>query len=140
MTRAPGRDAIAPVGEIFLLSLAAALNPTLLAAATLMLVLPNPKKLLLYYLCGAVLTSVTIGCVIVFGIGGESSGTSTAEHTINPIWDVVLGAVILVVAFIVGTGRDTGGSARSPAARRPPRSSLARCSPSPGRPTWPRSP
>jgi hypothetical protein len=54
-----------------------------------------------------VLTSVTIGCVIVFGIGGESSGTSTAEHTINPIWDVVLGAVILVVAFIVGTGRDT---------------------------------
>jgi Sap, sulfolipid-1-addressing protein len=95
------------VREIFLFSLTAALNPTLLAATTLMLVLPSPKTLLLGYLCGAMLTSITLGCAIVFVLGGESSGTRTAKHTINPIWDVVLGGLILVCAFVVGTGRDT---------------------------------
>jgi hypothetical protein len=101
------------VAEIFLLAGAAALNPALLAATTLMLVMPSPKKLLLYYLFGAAVCSVTIGCVIVFAVGGETGGTSTAEHTINPIWDAVLGALILVIAFIVGTGRDTRWRARA---------------------------
>jgi hypothetical protein len=45
--------------------------------------------------------------VIIFGLGGGSSGTDTAEHTLDPIWDLVLGGLILVIAFVVGTGRDT---------------------------------
>jgi hypothetical protein len=100
------------MGDIFLLALAAALNPTLLGATTVMLVLPHPERLLLGYLCGAVLTSVTIGCVIVFGVGGDSSGTSTSENTLDPIWDLVLGGLILIVCFVVGTGRDTRYKAR----------------------------
>ena len=95
------------MSQIFVLALAAALNPTLLGATTVMLVLDRPERLLLGYLCGAVLTSVTLGCVIVFGLGGESSETSTAKHTVDPVWDLVLGGLILVIAFVVGTGRDT---------------------------------
>jgi hypothetical protein len=37
--------------------LTAALNPTLLAPTTVMLLLPNPKRLLLGYLLGAYTTS-----------------------------------------------------------------------------------
>jgi hypothetical protein len=95
------------VSNIFLFSLAAALNPTLLAATTLMLVLPSPKKLLFGYLCGAFMTSITLGCLIVFAVGGDSSGTDTSEHTLNPAWDLALGGLILVCVFVVGTGRDT---------------------------------
>ena len=95
------------MSEIFLLALAAALNPVLLGATTVMLALDHPERLLLGYLCGAMLTSVTLGCVIIFGLGGESSGTDTTEHTLDPIWDLVLGGLILVIAFVVGTGRDT---------------------------------
>jgi hypothetical protein len=100
------------VGQIFLLSLTAALNPTLLGATTVMLVLPRPKPLLLGYLLGAMMTSITLGLLIVFSLDGSSSATSSAKHTINPIGDLVLGMVILITAFVVGTGRDTRRRAR----------------------------
>jgi hypothetical protein len=47
------------VGNIFLLSLVAAANASLLAAVTVMLFLPSPKRLLLGYLVGALLISLT---------------------------------------------------------------------------------
>ena len=101
------------MSQIFLLSLTAALNPTLLAATTVMLVLPSPKRLLLGYLIGATMTSVTLGVVIVFTLSGSSSTTSTAQHTLNPAVDIALGVLILVIGFVVGTGRDTRRRARS---------------------------
>jgi hypothetical protein len=94
------------VSYIFLLSLTAALNPTLLTATTVMLVLPSPKRLLLGYLLGALMTSITLGLVIVFSLSGSSRATSTAQHTVNPVVELALGAAILVIAFVVGTGRD----------------------------------
>jgi len=51
--------------------------------------------------------------VIVFALGGSSSGTSSAKHTINPILDIVLGLLILVIVFVVATGRDHKRRARS---------------------------
>jgi small-conductance mechanosensitive channel len=101
------------MGQIFGFALTAALNPTLLAATTVMLVLPSPKRLLLGYLLGALMTSITLGLLIVFSLNGSSSGTSTAKHTLNPVVDIVLGALALVIAFVVATGRDTRRRARS---------------------------
>jgi Sap, sulfolipid-1-addressing protein len=100
------------MGSIVVLAFTAALNPTLLAATTVMLALDNPKRLLMGYLAGAYMTSITIGLVVVLAVGGSSSTTSSAKHTINPIWDVVLGALILVCVFVIGTGRDTRRQAR----------------------------
>lgn len=93
------------MGRVFLFSLTAALNPTLLAATTLMLTLPRPKRLLLGYLMGAAITSVTCGLVLVFALP-NSSTSSTAEHTVNPAIDFAIGGLLLLVAFVVGTGRD----------------------------------
>jgi len=42
-----GRRATQRVGQVFVFSATATLNPTLLAAVTLMLTLPNPERLLL---------------------------------------------------------------------------------------------
>jgi uncharacterized membrane protein len=100
------------VGRVFTLSLTAALNPTLLAATTLMLTLLKPKRLLSGYLAGAMITSVTCGLILVFTLS-DSSASSTAKHTVNPILNVVLGVVILIVAFVVGTGRDHRRRARA---------------------------
>ena len=92
------------MSKVFLFSLTAALNPTLLAATTVMLLLPNPKRLLLGYLLGAYTTSITLGLAIEYWL--HDSGTvSTAKHTINPIVDITLGALLLLVAFVIGTGR-----------------------------------
>jgi hypothetical protein len=93
------------VGEIFLLSMLAAFNPTLLAATTLMLLLENPKLLMFGYLLGAMLTSITLGMVIVFAIP-SAGAVGTTQHSVSPAVDIALGALALIVAFVLRTGRD----------------------------------
>ena len=56
------------MSQVILLSLTASLNPTLVAATTVMLLLPSPTKLMLGYLLGAYMTSITLGLVIVFSV------------------------------------------------------------------------
>ena len=93
------------MARVFLFSLTAALNPTLLAAVTVMLTLPNPKRLLLGYLLGAALTSVTCGLLLVFLLPGSST-SSTAKRTVSPIIDLAVGLLILLIVVRVGRGRD----------------------------------
>ena len=92
------------MGNILLYSLVAAANPTLLAAVTVMLFLPNPKRLLIGYLLGGLLVSITIGCVIVFS-GDESGATSTTEDSISPAMDIALGLLLLVAAYVLRSER-----------------------------------
>ena len=93
------------MSRVFLFSLTAAVNPTLVAATTVLLLLPSPKKLMFGYLCGAYLTSITIGCVIVLSLG-NSGAVSTAKSTVNPAVDLAIGGLLLVIGFVLGTGRD----------------------------------
>jgi hypothetical protein len=93
------------VGQVFLLSLTAALNPILVGASTVMLLLPNPRKLMLGYLLGALMTSVTLGLVIVFALKG-SGAVSTTQNTVSPAVDLALGAILLGAGFVLATGRD----------------------------------
>jgi Sap-like sulfolipid-1-addressing protein len=93
------------VGEIFLLSMLAAFNPTLLGATTLMLLLENPKLLMFGYLLGAMLTSITLGMVIVFAIP-SAGAVGTTQHSVSPSVDIALGGLALIIAFVLGTGRD----------------------------------
>ena len=71
------------MGNVFLLALTAALNPTLVAASTVMMILPNPRRLMLGYLLGALLTSITLGLIIVFSLN-DSSAVSTTQNTVSP--------------------------------------------------------
>ena len=93
------------MGGVGLLALTAALNPSLLAAVTIMLALPNPKRLLVGYLLGASITSVTCGLVLVFALPGSST-TDTARHTISPAVDLVLGSLILLVIGAFASQRE----------------------------------
>jgi hypothetical protein len=93
------------VGDVFLLAFLAALYPTLLAATTVMLLLPHPKRLLLGYLLGAAMTSITLGFVIVFALR-HSGLVHTTQTTLGPGADIALGCLALTIAFVLGTGRD----------------------------------
>jgi hypothetical protein len=99
------------MGDVYVFALTAALNPSLLAAVTLMLALERPKRLLLGYWLGAILTGITWGLVLVFAVSGSSTA-STAKHTVSPAIEITLGVLILVVAFVVATGRDRRHQAR----------------------------
>lgn len=100
------------MGRVFLFALTAALNPTLLAAVTVMLTLRKPERLLTGYLLGAMVTSLTCGLLLVFTLP-NSSTSSTAKHSVNPVLNIALGALILLIVFVVGTGRDKRRRARS---------------------------
>ncbi len=91
------------MSQVILLSLTASFNPTLVAATTVMLLLDNPSKLMLGYLLGAYVTSITLGLVIVFS--ASSSTTSTTENTLSPAVDIALGLLALIGAWAVWSGR-----------------------------------
>ena len=94
-------------------SLTAMANPSLLAAATVLLILPNPKKLMLGYLAGALMTSVTLGLVIVFALQ-DSAAVDTAKRTINPVLDLAVGAIFLVVSIVLASGRSLRRKPKEP--------------------------
>ena len=107
------------MSKVFLFALTAALNPTLLTATTVMLLLPSPKRLLLGYWLGAMTTGVTVGLAIVHWLNG--SGTvNTTKHTVDPVVDLVLGGLALLVALVVGTGR-VGGRKEAKGPKKVPR-------------------
>lgn len=93
------------MGDVFFLAFLAALYPTLLAATTVMLMLPHPKRLLLGYLLGAAMTSVTVGLVIVFALR-HSGLVKTTQTMLGPGADIALGCLALTIAIVLGTGRD----------------------------------
>jgi hypothetical protein len=92
------------MSQVILLSLTASLNLTLVAATTVMLLLDKPSRLMLGYLLGAYMTSITLGLVIVFSLS-NSSASNTTENTISLAVDIGLGAIALAVAFVLYTGR-----------------------------------
>jgi hypothetical protein len=91
--------------QILGLALVAMANPTLLAAVTVMLLMPNPKRLMLGYLLGAYTTSISVGLVIVFALH-DSEAVDAGKSTIGPGEDIVVGLLLLLVAFVLATDRD----------------------------------
>jgi hypothetical protein len=91
------------LSRIFLFALTAALNPTLLTATTVMLLLPNPKRLMLGYLAGAYTTGIIVGLAIVEWLH-NSGVVSDTKHTVAPGIDIALGAIALIAAYVVWTG------------------------------------
>jgi Sap, sulfolipid-1-addressing protein len=92
------------MSEVFLLALTASLNPTLVGATTVMMLLDKPTRLMLGYLAGAYMTSITLGLVIVFSLS-NSSAANTTQNTISPAIDIALGGIALAGAFVLSTGR-----------------------------------
>ena len=92
------------MGHVIALALTASLNPTLVAATTVMLLLERPTKLMLGYLAGAMMTSITLGLVIVFSLS-NSSTAKTTQNTLSPSVDIGLGAIALAISFVLYTGR-----------------------------------
>jgi hypothetical protein len=96
---------VGDVFSIFLLSLLAMFNPTLLAAVTVMMLLPEPKRLITGYLLGAYVASMGLGLAIVFTLHGNSEAVETSKRTLSPAEDLVFGAILVLVGWALLTGR-----------------------------------
>jgi hypothetical protein len=70
-----------------------------------MLLMPNPKRLMLGYLLGVYTISITFGLLFVFSLHGFST-ESTSKHKVSPVEDIVVALLVLAIAWVLGTGRD----------------------------------
>ncbi|HST17089.1 MAG TPA: GAP family protein [Gaiellaceae bacterium] len=113
------------MGKAFLFAFTAALNPTLLTATTVMLLLPSPKRLMLGYLAGAFTTGMVVGIAIVEWMS-DSGVVSSTKHTLAPSLDFAFGVIALLAAYVVQSGRVARARARraekrSDKPKKPPR-------------------
>jgi hypothetical protein len=116
------------VNTWLLYALLAALNPTLLGATTVLLLLDHPRRLLLGYLLGALMTSITLGLIIVFSLNGS---THNAEHALSPAFDLALGGLLIILSYAI---RGWGRAEKSARARRRAEAKRAK-----GPPLWQRT-
>jgi hypothetical protein len=106
------------MGEIVLLSFASALNPTLLTATTVMLLLPHPDRLMLGYWFGAMAMSIASGLLVVYALH-DTHVASATKHTLTPTEDFVVAAGALIVAAVLASGADQRLRARRAMRRKP---------------------
>ena len=93
------------MGAVVLLAFTAAFNPTEIAAITVMLLLPNPERLLFGYWLGAMITGVASGLVIVFALKNTGADETRARQlTVSPIVQLVFAALLIVAAVALAKG------------------------------------
>jgi hypothetical protein len=104
---------------LLLLACEAALYPTLLAAVVVLLAQPNRFRLIAVYLVGGLITSITIGLVIVhlLDASGELKGSGS---TLSWTADLVIGALALLATIALVLHADARVRARHDA-KRPPK-------------------
>ncbi len=93
--------------NVVILALGSAVAPSILAVVIVVLRRPNPRRLLLAYLLGGMLASIAIGIAVVESLNGSNllSGSSPAA---DPIVNFTIGALALIVAWVLATDRDAG--------------------------------
>ena len=91
--------------NVIALALLSAVSPTILAVVIVVLHRPNPRRLLLAYLIGGMLTSIAIGFAVVGSLNSSNllSGNNPAT---DPIVNFTVGILAFVVAYVLATDRD----------------------------------
>jgi hypothetical protein len=105
--------------NVALLGASCALNPVLLAVVLLTLASEHPKRMLGAYFAGAFTWSVGLGVGVVT-VASEVEVFGGHSSSSRPIFDLVVGCLLLVGAFLKGTGRVDRFKARRAAAKPAP--------------------
>ena len=93
------------MGEIVLFALLSAVYPTLIAATTVMLLLPRAQSLMSGFWLGAMVMSLTCGLLIVFALHGSKT-VKTTRHRISPAVALAFAALLLVAAVALQKRED----------------------------------
>ena len=89
-----------PIVEIFLLALGSMVWPTLIAVVVAALASSQPVRLLSWFLAGSLLTTVTIGTIIVILLG-QSDHVSGSSPSFDAATYFVAASAALLVAYVV---------------------------------------
>jgi Sap, sulfolipid-1-addressing protein len=89
-----------PLAEVFLLAVASALWPALVAVVVVALRTPRPGPILACFLAGAMLTTVSVGLAVVFSL--RNSDIVQGPHPpVDPAVDLTVGLLALLGSYVV---------------------------------------
>jgi len=92
------------MGHTIVLALAAAVYPTILAGVIVILSQPQARQLLIGFLFGGMAMSLAAGFVVLFAIE-QSDRVIDLQQKTRPDFEIVIGALSLLVAWVVWTDR-----------------------------------
>lgn len=96
--------------EILLLAVASAFWPTLILVVVVALRLEHPTRILVFFVAGALLTTISIGLAIVFTLDGTTVA-SGSNHSVSAAIYLIVGLLSLLAA---GALWRIGGRPRKP--------------------------
>jgi hypothetical protein len=88
------------VDELLPLAIASAFWPILLVVVIVSLRAPHPVLLLVSFLAGGLLTTMTVGLVVIYALQG-SSLTGTSQSTFDPWVEIAAGTLALLAAAVL---------------------------------------
>jgi hypothetical protein len=86
--------------EILLLAVASAFWPTLILVVVVALRLEHPIRILVFFVAGALLTTISIGLAIVFTLDGTTVGSGSSRSVSAAIY-LIAGVLSLVAAAVL---------------------------------------
>ena len=86
--------------EILLLAVASAFWPTLILVVVVALRLEHPIRILVFFVAGALLTTISIGLAIVFTLDGTTVGSGSSRSVSAAIY-LIAGVLSLVAAGVL---------------------------------------
>jgi hypothetical protein len=93
------------IGSIIVLGLGASLFPMLLACVAIMISRPEPRRLLVAFYVGGLLTSVVSGIAVLSAFKDGHAVLGNTSSTPHPTVSIVIGAVALAFAWLMTTSR-----------------------------------
>jgi hypothetical protein len=94
------------MAELLVLALASAVWPALLAVVIVALRSSHPGRLMASFLAAALLTTVSVGLLLVYSLRGTSA-TSSSKHWFGPVVQIVVGVLaVLAAAFLAKRRRN----------------------------------
>lgn len=93
------------MGTIFVLGLAAAVYPQLLAVVIVILTRPNPRPLLWACYLASLGVSVACAAAVLVIFRARESVAGTSSHTVGPATYLIVGGIALVLASFAATRR-----------------------------------
>jgi Sap, sulfolipid-1-addressing protein len=101
---------VSDAAELFLLAVASAFWPTLILVVVVALRLEHPTRILVFFVAGALLTTISIGLAIVFTLDGTTVG-SGSNRSVSAALYLIIGLLSLLAA---GALWQIGGRPRKP--------------------------
>jgi Sap, sulfolipid-1-addressing protein len=109
--------------ELVWLAILSAFWPTLVVVDALAFQTPKPERILLSFLAGGLISTISIGTLVVLQLQDTAVVTSS-KSTTDPALNITIGALALLAAYVLARVRDLPLHRRKPAGK-PKRSPFA---------------